>query len=455
MNKIDFDNNIDIWKYLFDIDDKTIDVIRADSTKTIKAVDYKYNRLVVLAGKPWFIKFISIVERLLSPKLSKNYKIDDEDFIMIASYDGYNRVKTLPLIAGKFKYKVFFLPTITRPKHVRDFYNYYKNAEMDVCFGTFPKHVIKEYSVFLKRNKKAFSEIKCEDKESEKIIRYLMKRFAIYDIYAKDIFKHISNEKLWIFEQDKFYFIPVINEFRKKGVMTVELQHGTFFNPMIDFRLPLYVDKMICCSEREKCLYRDGGVDVKDIYVTGAPLQTLHEKEDADGPSKYDLLVLLTEAIPSLIEKQIVTLTYINEHYKDKRILIRFRPKSALRDKKILAEYVKGYNISTGTSLMEDLCSAERVVTLSEDSIFSIIQAKKPFMAFVNKSDLYGGYLDGLCHTTDEVEECMTELFSKDYSTDIDKYIYAFGETDINVVKNRFEKVLYELKDLKDSFNQD
>lgn len=455
MNKIDFDNNIDIWKYLFDIDDKTIDVIRADSIKTIKAVDYKYNRLVVLAGKPWFIKFISIVERLLSPKLSKNYKIDDEDFIMIASYDGYNRVKTLPLIAGKFKYKVFFLPTITRPKHVRDFYNYYKNAEMDVCFGTFPKHVIKEYSVFLKRNKKAFSEIKCEDKESEKILRYLMKRFAIYSIYAKEIFKHASNEKLWIFEQDKFYFIPVINEFRKNRVMTVELQHGTFFNPMIDFRLPLYVDKMICCSERERCLYRDGGVDVKDIYVTGAPLQTLHEKEDADGPIKYDLLVLLTEAIPSLIEKQIVTLTYINDHYKDKRILIRFRPKSALRDKEILAKYVKGYSISTGTSLMEDLSSSERVVTLSEDSIFSIIQARKPFIAFVNKSDLYGGYLDGLCHTTDDIEECLTKLFSKDYSTDIDKYIYAFGETDINVVKNRFEKVLYELKDLKDSFNQD
>lgn len=455
MNEIDFDNNIEIWKYLFDIDDKTIEALSADSIKGVKAVDYKYNRLTVLAGKPWFIRLISNVERLLSPKLSKNYKLDDEDFIMIASYDGFNRVKTLPLIAGKFKYKVFFLPTITRPMHVRGFYNFYKNAEMDVFFGTFPNHVIKEYSNFLKRNKKLFSDIKCEDKESEKILRYMMKRFAIYSIYAKEIFKHASNEKLWIFEQDKFYFIPVINEFRKKGVMTVELQHGTFFNPTTDFRLPLYVDKMICCSEREKCLYRDGGVDMKDIYVTGAPLQTLHEKKDAEGSIIFDLLVLLTDATRTHIDRQIITLTYINEHFKDKRILIRFRPKSALRDKEILAKYVKGYSISTGTSLMEDLSSSERVVTLSEDSIFSIIQARKPFIAFVNKSDLYGGYLDGLCHTTDDIEECLTKLFSKDYSTDIDKYIYAFGETDINVVKNRFEKVLYELKDLKDSFNQD
>ena len=451
MKQSDFDNNIEIWKTIFDIDDKTIDALRAEA---LKAVDYKYNRLIELAGMPWFVRLVSIVERLLSPKLSKNDKLGNEDFILIASFDGFNRVKTLPLIASKFKYKVFFLPTITRPKQVRDFYKYYKHAEMEVYFGTFPNHVIKEFSSFLKRNKKLFAQIKCEKKDDERIIRSLMIRFAIYSIYARDIFNYASNDKLWIFEQDKHYFTPVINEFRKKGVMTVELQHGTFFNPETDNRLPLYVDKMICCSEREKCLYRDGGVDMKDVYVTGAPLQTLHEEKYAEGPIKYDLLVLLTEATPTLIGRQIVTLNYINEHYKDKRILIRFRPKSALRDKKNLAEYVKEYRISSGTSLMEDLSSAEKVVTFSEDALFEIIQAKKPFMAIFNKSDLYGGYLDGLCYTADEIEECLIKLFSEDYSTDIDKYIKAFGETDIDVVRNRFETVLYELMDINNSFNK-
>ncbi len=452
MNEIDFDNNIEIWKELFDIDDKTIDVVRAE---LLKAVDYKYNRLTVLAGKPWFIRLISIAERMLSPKLSKKtYRVNDEDFVMIASFDGFNRVKTLPLIADKFKYKVFFLPTLTRPKQVRDFYSYYKSSEMDVYFGTFPGHVIKEYSRFLKRNKKLLSAIKCEDEDNEKILRYFIKRFAIYSIYSKDIFKQASNEKLWIFEQDKHYFTPVINEFRKKGVMTVELQHGTFFNPTTDDRLPLYVDKMICCSERERCLYRDGGADINDVYVTGAPLQTLHTEKYTDGPIKYDLLVLLTDAIPSRIERQVVTLKYINGHYKDKRILLRFRPKSAIQDKKILAEYVKGHIISTGTSLMEDLCASDKVITFSEDAIFEIIQAKKPFIAIFNKSDLYGGYLDGLCYTTDEIEECLDTLFSKDFTVDLDKYIRAFGETDLNVVKERFEKVLYELMDLKNSFKQ-
>ncbi len=449
MNKKDFNNNIEIWKKLYGIDDKTIDVVRAE---LLKAVDYKYNRLTVLAGKPWFIRLISIVERLLSPNLSKDYSFDDEDFIMIASFDGFNRVKTLPLIAGNFKYKIFFLPTVTRPKHVIDFYRYYKKAEMDVFFGTFPNNVIKEYSFFLKKNKKLFSAIKCEDKESEKILRYLMKRFAIYSIYAKEIFKQASNEKLWIFEQDKHYFTPVINEFRKKGVMTVELQHGTFFNPTTDDRLPLYVDKMICCSEREKKLYRDGGADINDVYVTGAPLQTLHAEKYEEYSIKYDLLVLLTDATPTHIGRQIATLKYINEHYNDKRILLRFRPKSAERDKKNLAEYVKGHLISTDTSLMEDLSSSEKVITFSEDAIFEIIQAKKTFIAIFNKSDLYGGYLDGLCYTADEIDVCLPQLFRKDFTVDLDKYIYAFGDTDVDVVKSRFEKVLYELMELKNSF---
>lgn len=104
MNKKDFDDNIVIWKKLFDVDDTTIEVLRAD---ILKMDYYKYNRLTVLAGKPWFIKFISIIERLLSPKLSKKFNLDDEDFIIIATCD-FNRVKTLPLIANNFKYKVFF-----------------------------------------------------------------------------------------------------------------------------------------------------------------------------------------------------------------------------------------------------------------------------------------------------------------------------------------------------------
>ena len=94
---------------------------------------------------------------------------------------------------------------------------------------------------------------------------------------------------------------------------------------------------------------------------------------------------------------------------------------------------------------MEDLCSAKKVVTFSEDTIYEIIRAKKPFAAIVNKDDLYGGYLDGICCTTDEIEECFNQLFSNDNRGDINKYLYAFGETDPDLIKEKFEKVILDL----------
>jgi len=73
-------------------------------------------------------------------------------------------------------------------------------------------------------------------------------------------------------------------------------------------------------------------------------------------------------------------------------------------------------------------------------------------MAFVDKSDLYGGYLDGLCYSIDGIDTCLTKLFSKDYSIDINRYISAFGDTDLEIVKKRFENVIYELKGQKNIF---
>lgn len=444
MTNKDFDNNIVVWKKLFDIDDKTVDALKAD---LLTRVDFKYNKLTALAGKPWFIRLMSLAERILTLGMSGKLNVTNEDFIMVACSDSFNRVKTLPLIAQFFKYKVLFLPTLTRPMSVRSFYKYYKDhRNMKVFFGTFPNRVICDYGKFLKKNKELFNDIKCDDEDSAKILLYVMKRFALYSIYTKDIIKSTRKDALWLFEHDKFYFIPVINEFRKSHIMTTQMLHGTFFNPHTARYIPIYTDKMICSSEREKRIFEEFGEEGKNIYVTGAPLQTLKEKNSVDVPVQYDILLLMTATLSHLIEKQKTALAFINEHYGDKKILARFRPASAEIDKKNLSVYIKDYTISDGTTLMEDLCSAKKVITFSEDTIYEIIRARKPFAAIVNKDDLYGGYLDGICCTTDKMEDCFTELLSNDDLWDLDKYRYAFGETDPDLIKTQFEKVILDLK---------
>lgn len=444
MKQKDFDNNIAVWKKLYGLDDKTIEALRVD---LLTRVDFKYNRLTALAGKPWFIRLLSIAERVLTHGMSWKFEVKEQDFILLACADSFNRVKTLPLIAKRFNYSVLFLPTLTRPLSVRNYYKYYKeNHTMDVFFGTFSREDVTEYRRFIRKKKSIFNEIKCEDDDSAKILLYVMKRFALYSIYAKNLLVKYRKKVLWLFEHDKFYFIPVINEYMKQRVMTTQMLHGTFFNPLTARYIPIYTDRMICSSEREKRIFEEFGEDGTHIYVTGAPLQTLREKKGVDVPVKYDMLILMTATLSHLIEKQKKALTYINEHFGDQKILARFRPASAETDKANLAEYIKGYAISEGTSLMEDLCSAKKVVTFSEDTIFEILRAEKPFVAIVNKDDMYGHYLDGICCTTDDMDSGFKELFATEELQDMSRYLRAFGETDPEKIRERFEKVISELK---------
>lgn len=450
MKQKDFDNNIAVWKKLYGLDEKTIEALRAD---LLTRVDFKYNRLTALAGKPWFIRLMSIAERMLTHGMSQMFEMKDQDFVLLACADSVNRVKTLPLIVKSFNYSVLFLPTLTRPLSVRNFYKYYKEKHtMDVFFGTFSREVVAEYRRFIRKNKSVFNEVKCEDEDSAKILLYVMKRFALYSIYAKHILEKSKKGVLWLFEHDKFYFIPVINEFRKLHVMTSQMLHGTFFNPLTARYIPIYTDRMICSSEREKRIFEEFKEDGNHIYVTGAPLQTLREKKSVEVPLKYDMLILMTATLSHLIEKQKKALTYINEHFSDQKILARFRPASAETDKANLAEYTKGYAISEGTSLMEDLCSAKKVVTFSEDTIFEILRAEKPFVAIVNKDDMYGNYLDGICCTTENMGSCLKELFMTEELHDMSKYLRAFGETDPEKIKGKFEKVIIDLKVQNEKF---
>ena len=450
MTEKDFDSNIKVWQKLYGVDDKTIKALRSD---LLTRVDFKYNRLTALAGKPWFIRLISLAERIMASGMSGQFKAQEEDFIMVACSDSFNRVKTLPLIARHFRYSVLFLPTLTRPFSMRQFYTYYKeNRIMRVFFGTFSNRNINEYSKFIKKNKEVFNEIKCDDEDSANILRYVMKRFALYSIYARELVAKTGKYKLWLFEHDKFYFIPVINEFRRQHVMTTQMLHGSFFNPLNARYLPIYTDKMICSSEREKKIFEEFGEDRASIYVTGAPLQTLKEKKTVEVPIRYDLLLLMTATMSHLIEKQKKALAYINDHYGQKEILIRFRPASAKIDKINLSEFIASYTISEGTSLLEDLCSAKHIVTFSEDTIFEILRAEKPFVAIVNQSDLYGGYLDGICCTTDDMGDSLKELFAEEKTVETDKYKMAFGETDPQIIKAKFERVIYDLKAQNEKF---
>lgn len=444
MKKENFDNNITIWKKLFGVDEKTIDALYADIVKR----NQKLDKRIFLTVKPWFVALVSFYSKLMSKGFNEKLDLDGNDFVFITCFDPVHRVKTLPLIAKGYKYTKFFLPTTTRPTVVRDYCEYYKEkTDETVFFGLFNLADIRQYCNFLRKNKKILNEIQCDSVEDAEVLRYHIKRFALYSIYAQRVFGNVTNDKIWVFEHDKFFFIPVINEFRKKNVATVQMQHGTFFNPKKAVYLPLYTDKIICSSEREKELYVESGVREQDVYIAGAPLQTIGGKIESSICEKYDLLVLLTITQGDLIEIQKKTLNYINQHYKEKKVLLRFRPRSKERDRKILEDYLGNHDISNGTSLIEDVKSAKKILTFSMDAIFGIIQTDKVFVAIVSREEMYGHYLDGICYTTDNLDISMRNLFETTTDEAKNKYLSVFGETKVENIKKNFYGIIESLKE--------
>ncbi len=442
MTKKDFDDNRGIWVKLFGVDNHTLDALYADIVKR----NVSFDKRLLLTVKPWFVWLVSLFERLVTSNSYKEFDSKGTDFVFITCPDPVHRVKTLSLIAGNLKFTKFFLPSTTRPTVVKQYYNYYKQEDKEnVFFGIFSSDDIRNYKVFLKENKEAINSIRCHSKEDTIALKYHVMRYALYSIYANRAFAKIENKSLWMFEHDKFFFIPVVEQFRKKGVTTIQMQHGTFFNPNTAVFIPLYTNKIMCCSKREKSLYMESGVKEEDIYVVGAPLQTIVEKKDEHVEIKYDILVLLTASSIALSIME-TTLKYLREHFSDKKILLRFRPRSKDIDIKALSHCIKGFSISEGTSLHEDISSSQRVMSFSEDANFEIISTGKKFISFVNPSCLYGNYLDGICYTIENIEECMTILMSSDDKMCNDRYVEVYGETNLKKIAQNFNNIITQLK---------
>lgn len=444
MTEKDLSPNLDVLQRLFNLDKRTLEAFKGDILK--RAVN-KSSFLGRLSITPWFVWLISIFERWVAPNMSKGFELNGDDFVFISCIDPVHRVKTLPIVAKGLKYTLIFLPTVTRPTVVQKYYKHYKeNSTEKVFFGTFTYKDVRKYRKFIKENAHQIKEIVCDNYNDTKVLREYAKRYALYSIFTQRVFGNATSDKVWLFEHDKFFFIPVIDYFRKRGIMTTQLQHGTFFNPENTTYFPLYSDKIICCSEREKELYKKTGVKEDDIYILGAPLQTIGQRRQFEVEDKYDILIVLTETSPKKLELQKKVLTYIKEQYKDKSVLLRFRPRSAMIDKENLAGFTVGFRISEGTTLSEDLGSAKKVITFSLDSIYEIIRDGKIFTTFVDAADLQGRYLDGICNTVDNMVDSIQNLLDTDTDKERDRYVSVFGETDLIKLRDGFNGLINGLK---------
>ncbi len=430
----------DELKLLLSVDDRTLAIL-----------DDEYDRAKPLKRRSrldfWTYLCLALITKIVFTVkgIHRRFTADGEDFVYVSCPDPVFRTKNIDLIARGLKYTVLYLPNF----HVGVTLKYarYFRGKINAAFLSFSiADVLKAHyklskALFLKEVKENLGE------EEYSKLRHQLFTYLVYDQVVRRSFGNVSGFRgKWIFEHQKFYFIPAVHYVMENGRETTMLQHGSFFSPSINY-MPLYCDKTLCCSERERQLYLENGVSDDRIVVFGAPLQALGTKEKTEKiDHDYHILILLTKAKTDYLKIQQQTLDFIKMKHKDTRVLLRPRPRSRNTDLVQLSESLQGLDISSeGTPLADDLSRAAKIISFSEDAVFHLLDLDKPFLIIVPDAEKFPT-LKGKCadarNYSEYIEELMAGRYQGPFSEEEKKYY--LGETDIKLLNRRFCQYIKE-----------
>ena len=419
---------------MLSIDEETLNVMKDEYEERNLGSKRKAQLLFLLYLALSIIS--SVLYRLAGMK--RNLDLNGLDFVFISCPDTIFRTRSIDIIAHGLKYQVVYLPSF----HVRSAIQYHRyfKGKVDAVFLLFSlgdvirAHRIMAKSLWMRKMKssapaEAYYSLWCQ------LFTYL-----VYNQMVERRFGCVKKSKTkWLFEHQKFFFVPIVHLIKKKGIETVMLQHGCFFKPSYNY-FPLYCDRVLCCSEREKAVYMKSGVSEGRITVFGAPLQSIEMRSlENQIPPCYDLLILPTLITDANVGIHIETIKYIRVRYRERKVLIRIRPRSKKSDLHYLSDNISAYDISPdGTTLQDDVLKAAKVISFSEDCTFSLLENRKPFIIISVDEDR--GALGNKMVVRDSVVEEIDKLMMKDdYCpfSESDK-LFLIGETNSLVLHEKF-----------------
>lgn len=430
-----FSRNKKVIQEILSVDNLTIDTLEGEFDN-LRELSFIHKHVFS------FYILLAILSNLIYWLMGLNKRLtqyENDDFLFFSCPDSVFRTKNISLIAGGLKYSMIYLPNM----HVISSLYYSRYFIRNKIKAFFPTVAIRD--VLHTRNIYRQIERGLQEKNGEEYdrVKYTVSIFILYKFIANRFLNGIDSFKgKCIFEHQKFYFMPFVDTFRKKRIETTMLQHGLFFQPAFDY-MPLFCDKVLCCSEREKALYLENDTEEERIKVFGAPLQTLAtDKNSTYDQSKYNLLILMTEVDDNNILILKVVLEYIKANYN--KILIRMRPRSRKEDIKRLGDVLQGMVISPHkNTIVEDIECCAKIVSFSVDANVEVAKLHKP-MVYVWTEGPASEVNDINCATEEnymvEINKLMTEDFYSTFSET--KYKEILGETDVNILKARFKEYI-------------
>lgn len=436
MDSAVFDRNREIIKNVFEINDEAVDMLAFEASRL-----KELSRI----GKHTFLYhgLLSIITNVWFPLRGVKRKINlqNDDFVFVSCPDSVFRTKAISKIADGLKYSIIYLPNFHVSSAIH-YHSHFKGLGVKAFFPTIRLGQVIAANRKIKQLLRSMEDYDVSMPECQ-IMRSVLSSFAMYDQVVKKYMQNADGFKgKWIMEHDKFYFMASVINLHQQDKPCTMLQHGIFFRPSFNF-IPLYCDNVLCCSEREKRIYIENGIAEERIEVFGAPLQTLQESGVSQNTNKhYDLLVMMTDVKEINIDIMRKVLSYIKQNYKS--VLVRMRPRSRKADEAYLAKELEGMVISApGTPIEDDILCCDKVVSFSEDANVEIAKLNKPFIVVWTE-----GVRDpesmGKCATEENYQEEITKLMTQDFYPTFskDQYTEILGETDIEVLQNRFKKYI-------------
>lgn len=293
---------------------------------------------------------------------------------------------------------------------------------------------------------------------SEHKIVVLYFQFNLYSMYYLRLLNTLDkNDRFWFFDYDldaKYIAFNFKLHMLRPKDSSIHMQHGIFHKAEIEFSNTV-ADYHLCCSNREKDIIEAGNnAHGAKVIVQGCPLQSLNV-QSIDIVKKYKLLILLTSTDLEeifILQTKVLKLFY----YMEAQVLVRFRPASYNIDREKLKNYLSQYNVSNGTSLEEDVKSANCVISFSEDSIFSCFRNSAKLILFVSDQmyEIYETINDNSpnmkVYSSSHLDEDMLRVFA-DSNDACDFYhdasvIENFGIFDLKSYRKRFERNLTLIK---------
>lgn len=393
----------------------------------------------------FFIYFFELVKGI--------NKKEHIEFNFFTTYHTIIRSLQLNIITNK-KFRIIYLPSFNFKEILRHFRAHLNNKTSNLVFSAFSIKTIGFIWIFYLRFKilqKTFNTDGMNRQESNYFIKLLF-QYKIYKHHFQKIKDLYGDTKNWIFDYDKSIFMPIIHCCKNNNITTTHLQHGIFIKPN-QFYIPLLCENVLCCSQREKEYYLSNKIDNNNVFVLGAPLQSIRNincKPLNISSKRYDILILLTNTNDSFYyESQKKLIIYLEENYKHLNLLFRFRPASRITDYPRLIRYIKSFDISTNASIDSDILISKKIISYSIDSIFVAKIFKTPFIILHNPDDIDLKTKNHIIPTNlENINNHIEKLISIDADDLYLDHIFdnIFGITDVSKIQENFIAFLDYLK---------